>query len=423
MEKSFQRYKWISLIVFALLYNLVYLGRFNVNNLMGNLAPDMNLTVFQQDLISMSVFVSYAAGSFINGYLADKKGAKWAVVTGGVMSALLNMALALAHNWIAILCIWLANGYFQSMIWVGGIALLANWWKEGERGKGIGIANFFSGMSHTTAYVIPALLLIIWPDGWRLNFTLPMLLLLVFVALFGFVAVEKPQDKGLEPYTIENHRHLVREEALMQIYRRGDKPWKFFGQTKFWWWCAIAMLSSICRYGLLNWIPLYFDEQSGRAILSDTFSNLTLPVGMAFGTLAITWVAGTKMFKNKGIIVTAMAAVCGTLVMIFPMIEDPRAVLVGIFFTGFALYGINGILWLHAIDQGCRAFPGSAAGIFNGFAYLGASLEGFVFPAVLNVFEDTMAVFVVMEGLCIGMVVCGMVASKKNTVVVPVVRE
>lgn len=425
MEKKFREYKWISLICFALMYNLVYLGRFNVNNFMGNMGQELSLNANQQELIAMSVFVSYAVGSFINGRLADKYGAKRAVIAGGIMSAALNICVILQTNWIAILCICLANGYFQSMIWVGGISLLANWWNEGERGKGIGIANFFSGMSHATAYLIPVFLMAVYPAiEWRLHFFLPMLALLGFVYLFGSAAVEKPQDKGLEPYIISNHRHKVNEQSLAQAERNGKGPWRyFFTQKKFWWWCAIAMFSSVCRYGLLNWIPLYYDEQNGSAILSQTFSNLTLPVGMAFGTLIITWIAGTKMFNNKGVIVTAMAAVCGVLVMIFPMIDEPRAVLVGIFFTGFALYGINGILWLYAIDQGGRIFAGSAAGILNGFAYLGACLEGFLFPAALKLFKAPMTVFVVMELLCVCMVICGMVVSKKNTVVVPEVRE
>lgn len=425
MEKKFQEYKWRSLAAFAFMYNLVYLGRFNVNNSIGHLSKELFLTSGQQEIITTSVFVTYAAGSFINGYLADRWGAKKAVILGGVISGLLNITVPFQIHWVPLLVIWLANGYFQSMIWVGGISLLANWWKEGERGKGVGIANFFSGMSHTTAYLIPVLLFAIWPEmSWQQNFSIPILLLILFACFFGICAVEKPEDKGLPPYESNNKRHNEREANLRSIAENNRLPWKhFFTQEKFLWWCAIAMLSSICRYGLLNWIPLYFKERNESAILSDTFLNLTLPVGMAFGTLIITWIAGTKLFNNKGIIVTVMAALCGTLVVIFPMVPDSRSVLVGIFFTGFALYGINGILWIHAIDQGCRVFAGSAAGIFNGFAYLGACLEGAVFSAVLHIFSDTMMVFVVMEALCICMVICGMVASKKDTVIMPEVRE
>ncbi|MCI8646511.1 MAG: MFS transporter [Firmicutes bacterium] len=425
MERNLQQYKWRSLAAFALMYNFVYLGRFNVSYFLPEIGSALDLSAMQQNLIVNSVLVAYAAGSFVNGYMADRWGAKRTVLLGGIMSGLLNIVVPMQTHWIPVLLIWLANGYFQSMIWVGGISLLANWWEEGERGLGVGVANFFSGMSHTTAYLIPIFVVALWPQmSWQWSFAIPMVLLLLSTWIFSVAAVEKPEEKGLPAYSIENNRHIEREQVLEQLAQEGRSPWKhFFSQQKFLWWCAIAMLSSICRYGLLNWIPLYFNEKNGGAILSETFSELTLPVGMAFGTLIITWIAGTKLFNNKGIIVTAMAALCGTLVMIFPMVDNSQAVLVGIFFTGFALYGINGILWLHAIDQGCRIFAGTAAGIFNGFAYLGACLEGVVFPAAMKLFEASMTVFVVMEVLCICMVICGMAVSKKNTVIVPEVRE
>lgn len=425
MEKKFQKYKWISLMAFSLMYNLVYLGRFNVDYRMGEIARELAFTAHQQEIVNTGVFFAYAVGSFINGYLADKLGAKNVIVFGGCASAFLNMFISLQTRWQPILGLSLANGYFQSMIWVGGISLLANWWKEGERGEGVGIANFFSGMSHATAYVLPAAIALLWPAlDWRMSFVLPMTLLLIFVCIFRILAVERPEDKGLQPYEMKTPRHIEREAELRQLAGSGKLPWHYiFAQKKFLWWCAVAMLSSICRYGLLNWIPLYYAEQNGSAILSETFSNLTLPVGMAFGTLIITWAAGTKLFDNKGLIVTAMAALCGALVLIFPMITEPWTVLVGIFFTGFALYGINGILWLHAIDQGCRVFAGTAAGILNGFAYLGACAQGVLFPAVMRLFRDSMTVFIVMEVLCVCMVFCGMVISKKNTVIMPEVRE
>lgn len=254
---------------------------------------------------------------------------------------------------------------------------------------------------------------------------IPMGILLIFVIVFAFVAVEKPQDKKLLAYAVHSQNHQKREEILRKRAEEGKTPWLYFLQLRnFWWWCAIALLSSICRYGLLNWIPVYYQQENGEEILSETFSNLMLPVGMAFGTLVITWVAGTRLFDNKGIIVTAMAALCGTLVITFPMLENTQSVLVGIFFMGFALYGINGILWVHAIDQGCRVFAGSAAGIFNGFAYLGAFLETVLFPAVLRLFDDNyLVIFVCMEILCIFMVVCGIVVSKKNTIISPEIRE
>lgn len=426
MEQRFDHYKWITLISFALMYNFVYLGRFNVNNNMDNFVADAGMNGTQAHTLSVSVFISYAAGSVINGYLADRYGSKRLVICGGLGTILMNGLISLETQWGLLLGTWIVNGLFQSMIWVGGISMLSQWWAEGYRGKGVGIANFFSGISHVTAYLLPILIVSLWPDiGWRTGMVIPMGVLLIFVIVFAFVAVEKPQDKKLPAYAVHSQNHQKREETLRKRAEEGKTPWLYFLQLrKFWWWCAIALLSSICRYGLLNWIPVYYQQENGEEILSETFSNLMLPVGMAFGTLVITWVAGTKLFDNKGIIVTAMAALCGTLVITFPMLENTQSVLVGIFFMGFALYGINGILWVHAIDQGCRVFAGSAAGIFNGFAYLGAFLETVLFPAVLRLFDDNyLVIFVCMEILCIFMVICGIVVSKKNTIISPEIRE
>lgn len=426
MEQRFDHYKWITLISFALMYNFVYLGRFNVNNNMDNFVADAGMNGTQAHILSVSVFISYAAGSVINGYLADRHGSKRLVICGGLGTILMNGLISLETQWGLLLGTWIVNGLFQSMIWVGGISMLSQWWAEGYRGKGVGIANFFSGISHVTAYLLPILIVSLWPDiGWRTGMVIPMGVLLIFVIVFAFVAVEKPQDKKLPAYAVHSQNHQKREETLRKRAEEGKTPWLYFLQLrKFWWWCAIALLSSICRYGLLNWIPVYYQQENGEEILSETFSNLMLPVGMAFGTLVITWVAGTKLFDNKGIIVTAMAALCGTLVITFPMLENTQSVLVGIFFMGFALYGINGILWVHAIDQGCRVFAGSAAGIFNGFAYLGAFLETVLFPAVLRLFDDNyLVIFVCMEILCIFMVICGIVVSKKNTIISPEIRE
>ncbi len=427
MEQRFRHYKWVTLISFSMMYNFVYLGRFNVNNNMDRFVADAGINQMQADILSISVFLSYAAGSMINGYIADRFGAKKLVVCGGIGTIILNVMISMENQWLLLLLTWIVNGLMQSMIWVGGIGMLSHWWKDGTRGQGVGIANFFSGLSHVTAYMLPVLILSLWPNmGWRPAMVIPMGVLFIFVILFWIFAVEKPADKNLPAYEVINSHQQKREDALQKRRTEGKNPWTYFLHMKsFWWWCAIAMLSSICRYGLLNWIPVYYRQENGEELLSEGFSNLMLPVGMAFGTLIITWVAGTKLFDNKGVIVTAMAAMCGTLVITFPMLENSRSVLVGIFFMGFALYGINGILWVHAIDIGCRVFSGTAAGMFNGFAYLGAFLESVIFPMTLNLFDNNyLSIFISMEVFCVLMVVCGIVVSKKNTIIsAPEIQE
>ena len=98
MEQRFDHYKWITLISFALMYNFVYLGRFNVNNNMDNFVADAGMNGTQAHILSVSVFISYAAGSVINGYLADRYGSKRLVICGGLGTILMNGLISLENQ-------------------------------------------------------------------------------------------------------------------------------------------------------------------------------------------------------------------------------------------------------------------------------------------------------------------------------------
>lgn len=418
---SYKSFKWLNLIGLALLYNTVYLGRFNLNNILPQIVREFHISSQQAGLIAGSIFISYALGSLINGRIVDGYSPKKMILIGTCGSILCNLLITQTSLWQGILMIWLANGYFQSMIWVSVISLLTIWWSSNERGFAGGLINFFSGLSHVTAYLIPLIISALFPHfGWRSDFIIPMAIMAGFLILFCFITTDNPEAKGGETYIEENKIVACREEYLREeVQTLGGSPWKFFfNQPKFLWWCGIATLSSLCRYGLLKWIPLYYAEDKGAgALLNPNFSNLILPLGMAFGTLTLSWVTGKKFSSNKGIMIITSAALCGTLVIIFPTISYSQVVLIGIFFTGFFLYGINGILWIYAMDSGGRVYSGTAAGILNCCAYMGAALEAFVFPLIVNLTNQMISIFIVMEIFCIAMVICGMVVSEKDTTI------
>lgn len=416
---SYDYFKWLNLIGFALLYNTVYIGRFNLNNVLPEIAAECHISNEQAALISGSVFITYAIGSLLNGRLVDHFKPRIIILIGTSVSILCNLLIAQTTLWQLILLLWLINGYFQSMIWISGICLITQWWSSKERGFAGGLINFFSGISHVTAYVFPIAISIVFPFwGWKGNFVVPMVFMTLFLFLFWVVTMDSPAKVGMQPYIETNEYVALREENLRsEIDQLKGNSWKyFFSRPKFLWWCGIATLSSLCRYGLLKWIPLYYAEDKGAAaLLSPTFSNLILPLGMAFGTLILTWITGKKLNRNKGIMVVTSAALCGTVVIIFPTIQYSQVVLMGIFCTGFFLYGINGILWIYAMDRGGRLYSGTAAGILNCFAYFGAALEAFIFPNIVRLTNQTISIFIVMELICIAMVICGMVVTEKDT--------
>lgn len=416
----FHHYKWLNLICFALFYNTVYIGRFNLNSVLNQVSEEFSILDYQETLLYSSVFIAYAAGSFINGRIVDKNRSRDMILLGAGVSIAANVLVAFSSGWELILLLSLINGYFQSMIWLGGMSMIAQWWTSEERGLGGGIANFFSGLSHVTAYLLPAAIAVLYPQfGWRINFIIPMGVMAVFLGLFYRLTKDRPEDLELAPYTETNRGAAEAEAALYhEVCEKGKDPWRyFFGERKFLWWCGLAMLSSLCRYGLLKWIPLYYAEKAGGSILSQSFSNLILPLGMASGTLILTWIAGKRFYYNKGLVIIISAALCGTLVIIFPTMMSTNVVLIGIFCTGFFLYGINGILWIYAMDEGGRLYSGTAAGILNCFAYIGAAAESFLFPIIVQATGEMISIFIVMEVFSIAMVICGIAVSEKDTTV------
>lgn len=417
-SRSFRYYQWVNLIGFSLLYNTVYIGRFNLNSIINQVSEELSLLPYQETILYSSVFIAYAVGSLLNGRIVDKYSSKNTILLGAGVSILANGLVAVATRWEMLLVLSLFNGYFQSMIWISGICLLVRWWSSKDRGLVGGIANFFSGLSHVTAYLVPAAVALLFPWlGWRISFIIPMGVMALFLGLFYRLTTDRPEDLGFAPYTDPDEAFGETESYLYhEIAENKKNPWKyFFARKKFLWWCAVAMLSSLCRYGLLKWIPLYFAEKEGGDILSQNFSNLILPLGMAFGTLLITWLSGKWFYGNKGLMIIFSAALCGTLVIIFPTMAYTRVVLIGIFCTGFFLYGINGILWIYAMDEGGRLYSGTAAGILNCFAYIGAAAEAFLFPVIVEAAGEMISIFIAMEVFCVGMVVCGIVISEKDT--------
>ena len=55
-----------------------------------------------------------------------------------------------------------------------------------------------------------------------------------------------------------------------------------------------------------------------------------------------------------------------------------------LFFAGFFIYAINGVVWAFAADVGGRVFSSTAAGILDFAAYMGAAIQSMVYGFILG---------------------------------------
>ena len=82
--------------------------------------------------------------------------------------------------------------------------------------------------------------------------------------------------------------------------------------------------------------------------------------------------------------------------------------------VGFFIYGINSLVWAFATDVGGRIFGGTAAGILDCAAYIGASVQAIYFGGVLTNSGNWNWVFLCIVGVLAVMVVAAVLAGVKR---------
>ena len=139
--------------------------------------------------------------------------------------------------------------------------------------------------------------------------------------------------------------------------------------------------------------------------------TVLLPLGMAFGTLIIPWISDKLFPTNRLPMVIICAGVSGIVVFFFRSVGPGVGAGALLFIAGFFIYAINGIVWAYATDVGGRAFAGTAAGVLDCAAYLGASVQAIFFGSVLTNSGNWTLVFTCVAGVCAAIIIFAIIAG------------
>ncbi len=386
--KRFNKHAWSVLLAFSILYCFLYCGRQNLSYAMPVMMSEEGWTALQLGVLSSVQFWTYAFGHLVNGRLGEIVGVNKLIVIGMVLSALMNLLIGFQSSLLMITILWGLNGYVQSMIWSPGMALIANWWPGSKRGFATGFANAFSGLgSVATAFIVSASLVVFSGMGWRAAFIGAAIVMTLVAIIYPFFSKEKPSDIGLPEYIDSNAKREENDQELKNIIKEKGKLYPYFyllKQWKFDLWIVIIACSNIARYGLLTWIPTYFVEVFGTDIEEGIIGSIVCPLGMAAGALIIPWLSDKLWSQNRlpWVVISSIASIGAVFGF---MNAGPGIMATTLLFTaGFFIYGINSLVWAFATDIGGRTFGGTATGILDCAAYIGASVQAIFFGSVLT---------------------------------------
>lgn len=421
---KFRNHAWRYLLLFSVLYCLVYCTRLNLSNAGAVMMSALGWTKSDFGILTGVLFWTYGIGHLVNGRLSEIFGPARFVVASVVFSVAANVLLSFQSSLVVMAIIWGFNGFFQSMSWTPGMALLTRWWPGATRGFATGFAHAFSGFGQVAAILSVALAFKILPDlGWRAAFIVPAAFPFVMLFFYLMFARTSPTQVGLPEYVEDNADRTRLETEMREVLVSHGRMYPYLyilSNRYFLLWLVIAFLTGLARYGLVTWIPLYFIDRFHVNVTEGLLGAMSLPVGMGVGTLVIPWMTDKWCPENRLPAVVLSAIVGGLSIGVFCLL-DPTVtwqvwlIQTLLFVAGFCIYAINGTAWACATDVGGRVFSGTSAGVLDFCAYMGAAVQAFVYGFLVDKIGWG-AVFVSLAVLCAAMAFFGLCGRPKNSV-------
>ena len=412
--KKFKKYAWLVLLSFSFTYLFFYNGRQNINLVMPLLEKDFSANIGTIGVVSSALFWCYAFGQLVSGRLGAFFGYKKLMITGVLVSAILNVLISFQNNLVIIAVLWGLNGFAQAMVWSNGLGVINKWWPKEKRGFSSGFATAFSGLAQAVTYLTINWCLLLNPEwGWRAGFRLPILpMALILIAFIAFFK-EKPEDVGLNP--LENLSTVYDEKLKLleqEIEKRGFfYPYKLlFSEPKVIIFCLISAIAGIGRYGLLTWIPTYFTEDLGLSLKNDLFTYIVLPLGQACAMFVFPFITD-KIFKGKREPMIILASVVAFLGLVsFPFFKTQLPATIMLFVVGvFSM--VTGVIWAIAGDIGGKPLSSTVVGVFDWAVYMGAAIQASIFGFVKESFGWP-SIFIIIGCLYIVLMVLTLIARK-----------
>ena len=391
--RRFRSHAWRYLLFFSLLYCFLYCTRLNLSNAGALMTEGLGWSKTDFGILTGALFWAYGIGQFVNGRLGEIAGPAKFVVSSVVLSVVANVGMAFLDSLPAMAVLWGLNGYFQSMAWTPGVAILARWWPGRSRGFAVGFAHAFAGFGQIAAILSVSLGFALFPSlGWRSAFVVSAAFPLVALAAYMVWSRTGPSKIGLSEYVESDpERAKIEDEMCAIVAERGRLyPYRHvLSDRRFVLWLAVVFLAGLLCYGLITWMPMCFISRFGMDATDGLLGSATLPVGMGVGTLVVTSLTDLRCPGNRlqAVIACGAVAAVGIAGVFFLDPTDALqkfAIWVLLFVTGFSVYAINGVAWAYATDVGGRVFSATALGILNFASYMGAAVQSLLCGHILD---------------------------------------
>ena len=399
-DKQYKKLRFQAFVAATLGYSLYYVCRTSLNVMKQPIIDSGLLDATQLGIIGACLFWAYAAGKFVNGFLADYCNIKKFMATGLVISAFANFMMGVLGIWegyagfsgaamfIMFAIMWTLNGWSQSMGSPPAIISLSRWYPLNIRGTFYGFFSASHNFGEGLSFIFVAAL--VSAAGWQWGFFGAALAGVLGVTLIAFWLHDTTESKGLRPVEVMAGEMTQEEYDAKEAAKSADAAIKSEETSKIqravlrnpgvWILALASAFMYMSRYAINEWGVFFLQKNKGFDLMEASSIIAVNTIAGIIGTVCAGWISDS-LFKGdrKWPALTAGIMEAVALALFFYggdswAVNILAMVLFGIA-IGVLICFIGGLM---AVDLVPRKATGAALGIVGLASYAAAGLMNII---------------------------------------------
>jgi ACS family hexuronate transporter-like MFS transporter len=373
-EEAPHRYRWVILGVLWITYIVVFLNRLSVGPLAPFFKEDLGIASTQVGLVMSAAGFGYMLSIFPIGWVVDRIGARWPIVTGELIAGTCMIALFFAPSYTWLLILMFGTGLGCGFLLPSTTQGVVAWFPLGERATVMGLKQSAVNIGGIiSASTLPGVALAL---GWRFCF---LFLGLIAIAIGGaayFFYREPPPGS----FTSMDSETIETPVPLIEILKNRD-IWLIAFCGFCFAWIEMAMIAHLVLY-LTEVLLIGVVAAGGMLAMTEAAGAIARP-GSGFLSDRVFGGKRKPVFMLMAVTASAMCFITGLFGPDLSWGLYPLLVFLGI--SGVAFGGI--FLTLMS-EFGGRRGAGKAVGLGGILTLAGVSLGPAFFGYIVDTFNS-----------------------------------
>lgn len=373
-KKRFRYWQTRTIIGTMIGYAMYYFVRKNLSVAMPAMEEDLGIGKAQLGVFLTLHGLMYGVSKFANGFIGDRVNARYFMVFGLVICAIINIMFGFAVTVMVFGILWVLNGWFQGMGFPPSARLLSHWVPPSELATKMSWWNASHSIGASLTVVLCGF--VVTRYGWEYCFYVPSAVALMGAVFLWFMLRDTPSSVGLPELGIA---HVKDEDK-----KKSSKEYKAFINKMVFknpniWIISIAnFFVYALRYAVLDWGPSILKQWKGIELEKATWIVASFEIAGIVGMLVAGYVTD-KYLKGRSIRTCLFCMLGATIfIAIFWQVQHPSTMLIiGLLMAiGFFIYGPQALIGIAAANLATRRAAATAGGFTGIFGYASTVLSG-----------------------------------------------